>query len=42
LAHPWLAPAVRIYANWLSHLVEQKSRSLASTESLPLREYIVS
>ena len=42
LEHPWLGPAVRIYANWLSYLAEQKSRKLGSTESLPSREYIVS
>jgi homoserine O-succinyltransferase len=29
LTHPWLGPAVRIYANWLSYLVEQRSRSFA-------------
>jgi homoserine O-succinyltransferase len=28
LGRPWLAPAVAIYAHWLSYLVEQKSRSL--------------
>jgi len=42
LEHPWLGPAVRIYANWLSYLTEQKSRNRGSTESLPSREYIVS
>ncbi len=40
LTHPWLGPAVRIYANWLSYLVEQRSRSLGSTKSIPLRGYI--
>jgi homoserine O-succinyltransferase len=33
LSHAWLAPAARIYANWLSYLVEQRSRSLDSTKS---------
>jgi len=42
LEHSWLGPAVRIYANWLSYLAEQKSRNLGSKESLPSREYIVS
>jgi homoserine O-succinyltransferase len=27
LTHPWRGPAVRMYANWLSYLVEQRSRS---------------
>jgi homoserine O-succinyltransferase len=31
LSHAWLAPAVRIYANWLSYLVEQRSRNLGAT-----------
>jgi homoserine O-succinyltransferase len=42
LEHPWLGLAVRIYANWLSYLAEQKSRNLGLTESPPSREYIVS
>ena len=42
LEHPWLEPAVRIYANWLSYLADQKSRNLGSTKSLPSREYVVS
>jgi homoserine O-succinyltransferase len=41
LAHPWLGPAVRIYANWLSYLVDQRSRNLDSTKSSPPRECIV-
>ena len=40
LAHPWLAPAVGIYANWLSCLVEQKSRKLGVAKASPLRECI--
>jgi homoserine O-succinyltransferase len=31
LSYAWLAPAVRIYANWLSYLVEQRSRNLGAT-----------
>jgi homoserine O-succinyltransferase len=31
LSHAWLAPAARIYANWLSYLVEQRSRNLGAT-----------
>jgi homoserine O-succinyltransferase len=34
LAHAWRAPAVRIYANWLSYLVEQRSRNAGSTKSV--------
>ena len=41
LTHPWLGPAVRIYANWLSCLVEQRSRSLGAAKSSPARECIV-
>ena len=41
LTHPWLGPAVRIYANWLSYLVEQKGRGLSSTKSPPPRDCIV-
>jgi homoserine O-succinyltransferase len=33
LAHPWLGPAVLIYANWLSYLSRQKSRNLSLTKS---------
>jgi homoserine O-succinyltransferase len=33
LSHAWLEPAVRFYANWLSYLLEQRSRSLGSTEA---------
>jgi homoserine O-succinyltransferase/O-acetyltransferase len=33
LAHAWLGSAVLIYANWLSYLVEQRSRSLGWTKS---------
>jgi homoserine O-succinyltransferase/O-acetyltransferase len=41
LAHSWLGPAVRIYANWLSYLAEQKSRSLGWTKSSASGECIV-
>jgi len=37
LAQPWFGPAVCIYANWLSHLAEQKSRRLGPTK-LSFRE----
>ena len=37
LAHAWAGPAVRIYANWLSYLVEQRSQGRGSTK-LSLRE----
>jgi homoserine O-succinyltransferase len=33
LSHAWLAPAVRVYANWISYLVEQRSRSLGVTRT---------
>jgi len=33
LSRAWHAPAVRIYANWLSYLVEQRSQGLGSTKS---------
>jgi hypothetical protein len=33
LEHAWLAPAVRIYANWLSFLAEQKTRGLGASNS---------
>lgn len=33
LEHAWLGPAVRIYANWLSFLAEQKTRGLGATNS---------
>jgi homoserine O-succinyltransferase len=32
-AHAWREPAVRIYANWLSYLVERRSRNVSSTKS---------
>ena len=33
LTHTWIGPAVRIYANWFSYLVAQRSRKLGSTRS---------
>jgi homoserine O-succinyltransferase len=41
LAHPWLGPAVRIYANWLSCLVEHRSRNFGAAKASPPRECIV-
>jgi homoserine O-succinyltransferase len=38
LSHTWRRPALRIYANWLSCVLEHKSRGFASTEFLPLRK----
>ena len=38
LSHTWRRPALRTYANWLSCVLEHKSRGFASTEFLPLRE----
>jgi homoserine O-succinyltransferase len=32
LSRAWLAPAVRVYANWLSYLVEQRPRSIGATK----------
>jgi homoserine O-succinyltransferase len=39
LEHTWLAPAVRIYTNWLSYVAEQRSRRLGSTK-MPAGECI--
>jgi hypothetical protein len=39
LGHAWREPAVGIYSNWLSYLLEERSKRRCSTKPLVLHEH---